>query len=102
MFPALAGPPLTGTVTCKTGTLTNTDGGVAVFAGTFTSPEKGLVTFAIAAPRAGGRLQYWRQLEQRWVLALIEKQGGAVPIPCGKPLPFSDTYAEVEIVLGGE
>ena len=102
MFPALAGPPLTGTVTCKTGTLTNTDGGVAVFAGTFTSPQKGPVVFAIAAPRAGGRLQYWRQLEQRWVLALIEKQGGAVPIPCGKPLPFSDTYAEVEIVLDDE
>ncbi len=98
MFPALAAPPLTGTVTCKTGTLTNTDGGVAVLAGTFTSPEKGVVTFAIAAPRAGGRLQYWRKLQQRWVLALIDEQGGAVPAPCGPELPFSDTFAEVEVV----
>ena len=101
MFPALAAEPLTGTVTCKTGTLTNTDGGVAVLAGTFTSPERGVVTFAVAAPGAGGRLKYWRQVQQRWVLSLIEEQGGAVPVPCGKPLPFSDTFAEVETVLGG-
>lgn len=101
MFPALAASPLTGTVTCKTGTLTNTDGGVAVLAGTFTGPEDQSVSFAIAAPRAGGRLQSWRQVQQRWVLSLIEDQGGAVPVPCGKPLPFSDTFAEVEIVLGG-
>jgi hypothetical protein len=102
MFPALAASPLTGTVTCKTGTLTGTDGGVAVLAGTFTSPEMGVVTFAIAAPRAGGRLQYWRKLEQRWVLALIEEQGGAVPGPCGPELPFSDTFAQVEAVAGGK
>ena len=102
MFPALAAPPLTGTVTCKTGTLTNTDGGVAVLTGTFTSPENGAVVFAIAAPRASGRLQYWRQIQQRWVLALMEEQGGAVPTPCGDPLPFSDTFAEVEAVLDGE
>jgi hypothetical protein len=101
MFPALAAAPLTGAVTCKTGTLTNTDGGVAVLTGTFTSPENGPVVFAIAAPRAGGRLEYWRQLQQRWVLALIEEQGGAMPAPCGAPLPFSDTHAEVEAVVGG-
>ena len=100
MFPALTAPHLTGTVTCKTGTLTNTDGGVAVLTGTFTSPENGAVVFAIAAPRAGNRLQHWRQLQQRWVLALMEEQGGAVPAPCGDPLPFSDTFAEVEAVVG--
>jgi len=102
MFPALAASPLTGAVTCKTGTLTSTDGGVAVLTGTFTSPEKGVVTFAIAAPNAGGRLQSWRKLEQRWVLALIEDQGGAVPAPCGPELPFSDTFAQVEAVAGGK
>jgi len=102
MFPALAASPLTGTVTCKTGTLTSTDGGVAVLAGTFTSPEHGTVAFAVAAPRAGGRLQHWRKLQQRWVLALIDEQGGAVPAPCGPELPFSDTFAEVEAVVGGE
>jgi D-alanyl-D-alanine carboxypeptidase len=100
MFPSLAASPLTGTVVCKTGTLTNTDGGVAVFSGTFTGSDGGFVTFAIAAPGAGGRLQHWRRLQQRWVLSLIEARGGAVPVPCGKPLPFSDTFAEVEALLG--
>ena len=97
MFPALAAAPLTGSVTCKTGTLTQTDGGVAVLAGTFTSPTKGPVVFAIAAPGAGGRLDYWRRIQQRWVLDLISETGGAVSIPCGDPLPFSDTFAEVEV-----
>jgi len=102
MFPALAGPEFAGAVTCKTGTLTNTDGGVAVLAGTFTSPTNGPVVFAIAAPRAGGRLEYWRRLQQSWVLDLIARTGGAVTAPCGDPLPFSDTFAEVETVLDGE
>ena len=61
MYPTLAAAPLTGAVTCKTGTLTQTDGGVAVLAGTFTSPTNGPVVFAIAAPGAGGRLDYWRR-----------------------------------------
>lgn len=102
MFPALAAPPLSGAVTCKTGTLTNTDGGVAVLTGVFTSPANGEVTFAIAAPRAGGRLQHWRKLQQRWVLALIEELGGAVSAPCGPELPFSDTFAKIEAVVNGE
>jgi D-alanyl-D-alanine carboxypeptidase/D-alanyl-D-alanine-endopeptidase (penicillin-binding protein 4) len=102
MFPALAAAPLTGTVTCKTGTLTQTDGGVAVLAGTFTSPTNGPVVFAIAAPRAGGRLEYWRRIQQRWVLELISVSGGAVATPCGAPLPFSDTFAEVEAVVSGD
>ena len=102
MFPTLAAAPLTGSVTCKTGTLTQTDGGVAVLAGTFTSPTKGPVVFAIAAPGAGGRLDYWRRVQQRWVLGLISETGGAVAAPCGPELPFSDTFAEVEAVVGGE
>jgi len=84
-------------VTCKTGTLTQTDGGVAVFAGTFTGADGAEITFAVAAPRAGGRLQYWRRLEQRWVLSLIDARGGAVTTPCTTPLPFSDTHAVVDV-----
>jgi D-alanyl-D-alanine carboxypeptidase len=102
MFPALADGALTGAVTCKTGTLTNTDGGVAVLAGTFTAGDGEPVVFAIAAPRAGRSLQYWRMLEQRWVLALMEEHGGAVAVPCGKDLPYSDTFAEIDVVFDGE
>lgn len=102
MFPLLTAPGFAGAVTCKTGTLTHTDGGVAVLAGTFTSPTKGPVVFAIAAPGAGGRLDDWRRLQQAWVLELISNSGGAVTAPCGDPLPFSDTFAEVEVVAGGE
>jgi len=98
MFPALAEPEFAGAVTCKTGTLTHTDGGVAVLAGTFTSPTNGPVVFAIAAARAGGKLDYWRMIQQRWLLDLIDESGGAVTTPCGDPLPFSDTFAEVEVV----
>lgn len=98
MFPALAGPELAGSVTCKTGTLTHTDGGVAVLAGTFTSSSHGPVVFAVAVPRAGGSLEYWRRVQQRWVLELMEEQGGAVAPPCGETLPFSDTFAEIEVV----
>jgi D-alanyl-D-alanine carboxypeptidase/D-alanyl-D-alanine-endopeptidase (penicillin-binding protein 4) len=98
MFPALAAPPFRGAVVCKTGTLTHTDGGVAVFAGTFTGADGVGVTFAVAAPRAGGRLQHWRQLEQRWVLSLIDARGGAVTTPCTTPLPFSDTHVIVDVV----
>ncbi len=102
MFPALAEPELAGAVTCKTGTLTHTDGGVAVLAGTFTSPTNGPVVFAIAAPRAGGKLDYWRMIQQRWVLELISEVGGAVTIPCGDPLPFSDALVEVEAAPVGD
>jgi D-alanyl-D-alanine carboxypeptidase/D-alanyl-D-alanine-endopeptidase (penicillin-binding protein 4) len=97
-FPALSGPELAGSVTCKTGTLTHTDGGVAVLAGTFTSPTTGPVVFAVAASRASGGLEYWRRAQQRWVLDLMDEVGGAVAARCGDPLPFSDTFAEVEIV----
>lgn len=100
MFPGLAGPELAGSVTCKTGTLTHTDGGVAVLAGTFTSPAKGPVVFAVAAPRAGGSLQYWRRAQQRWILELMDRSGGAVRRPCGPPLPFSDADARIEVAVG--
>jgi D-alanyl-D-alanine carboxypeptidase/D-alanyl-D-alanine-endopeptidase (penicillin-binding protein 4) len=100
MFPALAGPDLAGSVTCKTGTLTHTDGGVVVLAGTFTSPTKGPVVFAIAAPEARGRIDDWRRVQQRWVLDLMDRLGGAVRWPCGPSLPFSDADAEIEAIAG--
>ena len=74
-------------------------GGVAVLAGTFAAADGEPVVFAIAAPRAGRSLQYWRMLEQRWVMALMEEQGGAIAVPCGKGLPFSDTFSEIDVIL---
>ena len=56
------------------------DASVAVLAGTFTSPVKGPVVFAVAAPRAGGSLQYWRRAQQRWILELMDQLGGAVEL----------------------
>jgi D-alanyl-D-alanine carboxypeptidase/D-alanyl-D-alanine-endopeptidase (penicillin-binding protein 4) len=102
MFPSLSGPELAGSVVAKTGTLTHTDGGVAVLAGTFTSSVDGPVVFAIAARRAGGRLDYWRRVEQSWVLDLMRAAGGAARAPCGPELPFSDSHAEIEPVGSGE
>jgi len=99
MFPGLAAPARTGSVVVKTGTLTTTDGGVAVVAGFFESPAVGEVLFCIAAPRAGRQLQHWRSLEQAWLLDLIATAGGAVQKPCGPELPFSDTHAEAEAVF---
>ena len=82
----------------KTGTLTTTDGGVAVLAGLFDSPDQGPVLFCVAAERAGSRLRHWRSLEQSWVLDLLATVGGAHARPCPPPLPFSDTLASAEVI----
>ncbi len=95
-FPKLAVSKRQGSVVVKTGTLTTTDGGVAVLGGFYTSKEREQVLFCIAAPRSGWDELGWRSLQQSWLLQLIEKTGGAVQRPCGKDLPFSDTYALVE------
>jgi len=95
MFPALARGARARTTTVKTGTLTNTDGGVAVLAGSFESPDKGLVTFCVARPRAGGDLYRWRRVEQGWLLDLMTAVGGAAQTGCGPRLQFSDTLAQV-------
>lgn len=73
----------------KTGTLTTTDGGVSVFAGS-ASTARGEVLFAVAAPRAAGRLRHARTREEQWVLELIARNGGAVGRNCAEPLSGSD------------
>ncbi|HSL19044.1 MAG TPA: D-alanyl-D-alanine carboxypeptidase [Methylomirabilota bacterium] len=99
MFPALSAAPLAGSVVCKTGTLTTTDGGVAVLAGVFTGADGGEVTFAVAAPRAGSHLQWWRQVEQRWLLSVADARGGAVARSCPPELPYSEAFAQVVPLL---
>ncbi len=98
MFPALAEAGRAGAFTVKTGTLRETDGGVAVLAGWFTAPSGREVLFCVASPRAGRELGRRRALEQAWLLGLVEEAGGVLPVPCGAPLVFSDTGAVVRAV----
>ncbi|MCD4750234.1 MAG: D-alanyl-D-alanine carboxypeptidase [Thermoanaerobaculales bacterium] len=98
MFPRLAEGPAARTAVVKTGTLTNTDGGVAVLAGYFESKTRGPVAFCVAAPGAGGELRKWRLVEQEWLLDLMAFLGGALPYECGAALPLSDAFAQVKVI----
>lgn len=97
-FPMLASPQHIGSIAVKTGTLTTTDGGVAVLAGYFQTPKGEVILFCVAAPGSGQQELHWRSLQQAWLLDLVEKAGGAAQRPCGPDLPFSDTFAEADWV----
>ncbi len=94
MFPRLAKGENARTAIVKSGTLTTTDGGVAVLAGFFRSLKGETVAFCVAAPHAGGRLTHFRLAEQDWLLDLMGSAGGANRRTCGTPLAFSDTMAD--------
>lgn len=93
-FPLFSHGPSAGSLVAKTGTLTSTDGGVSALAG-FLNTEQGELVFAVAAPNIYGRVKTARATEQRWLLALAERFGGARPRACGNPLPDPDTGASV-------
>jgi D-alanyl-D-alanine carboxypeptidase len=95
MFPAFSRPERVGAVAVKTGSLTTTDGGVAVLAGIARTRDAGDIVFAVAATSTGRDLRPWRRLEQSWLLDLVDRHGGVVPVACGPELPFSDEFAEV-------
>ena len=97
-FPLLADGPSTASVVGKTGTLTNTDGGVAVLAGVARTAQGELI-FCVAAPRAAGKLKGSRHAEEKWLLELIEAHGGAQARQCAPELPTPDAGASV-ILLG--
>jgi D-alanyl-D-alanine carboxypeptidase/D-alanyl-D-alanine-endopeptidase (penicillin-binding protein 4) len=99
MFPRLAQGDHARSAVIKSGTLTNTDGGVAVLSGFFDSLEGETVAFCVAAPGAGGRLRHFRLAEQDWLLDLMGTLGGARNRVCGTPPPFSDTMADARITL---
>ena len=101
-FPRLARPEKAGSVVVKTGTLINTDGGVAVVGGVFSTPANEIVLFCIGVRQTGWKEPHWRGLQQSWLLDLIDDAGGAVQRSCGDELPFSDTFAEVEWVVSWE
>lgn len=69
----------------KTGTLTATDGGISVLAG-FLNTGEGEFVFAVAAPKAAGKLRLARRVEEQWLLDLLARHGGARPRTCAGPL----------------
>ena len=95
-FPLLANGPNTTSVIGKTGTLTNTDGGVAVLAG-FARTGRGELFFCVAVPNAAGRLKGARRAEEQWVLDFLAANGGGQPHPCARRR--SDAGANI-ILLG--
>jgi hypothetical protein len=97
-FPLLASGPNTTSVIGKTGTLTNTDGGVAVLAG-YARTARGEFAFCVAVPNAAGKLKGARRAEEQWVLDLLDRNGGGQPHACASPLPSSDGGANI-ILLG--
>ena len=97
-FPLLANGPNTTSVIGKTGTLTNTDGGVAVLAG-YARTARGEFVFCVAVPNAAGRLRGARRAEEQWVLDFLGRNGGGQPYTCASPLPASDAGANI-ILLG--
>jgi D-alanyl-D-alanine carboxypeptidase/D-alanyl-D-alanine-endopeptidase (penicillin-binding protein 4) len=86
-----------GALVAKTGTLTRTDGGVAVMAG-LVRTAKGDRYFCVAAPRSGARPGRAREAEARWLSDVIARHGGARPGPCGDVVGYSDDDARVEAV----
>jgi D-alanyl-D-alanine carboxypeptidase len=89
------------TLVAKTGTLTRTDGGVAVLAGVLRTTA-GERFFSVAAPRSGKRLTRARNAEEQWVLELLQRHGGARPGECGDGVGYSDEDAVVVRVEGRE
>ena len=54
--------------------------------------------FSVAAPGIGKRLASARRAEERWLLDLLERHGGAAPGECGEPVLHSDAEAEVRSI----
>lgn len=94
-YPRLSTGANATSLAAKTGTLTTTDGGIAVLAG-FLSTAEGEIVFAVAAPRAGGRLKSARRAQETWILRMLESHGGPATRICAPPIPTSDSGAEVE------
>jgi len=85
--------PARGAIAAKTGTLTATDGGVAVLAG-LASTQQGERVFCVAAPGSGSQLHRARTEEQAWLMGVIGQAGGPKPGSCGLPVGHPDDLAE--------
>jgi len=96
MFPRLAGGEASRSAVIKTGTLSNTDGGIAVLSGFIESRKKGRILFCIAAPDSGSSLKRSRRKEESWLLNLEKQFGGTSVWECGGEFPLSDSSAVIE------
>ena len=97
-FPLLSADPNATSVIGKTGTLTSTDGGVAVLAG-YARTSHGDYVFCVAVPKAAGRIKGARHAEEKWVVDFLDQNGGGQPHTCAPPLPGPDAGASI-ILLG--
>ncbi|MGQ9495604.1 MAG: D-alanyl-D-alanine carboxypeptidase [Thermoanaerobaculaceae bacterium] len=88
-FPRLAAPPYAGCLIGKTGTLTNTDGGIAVLAGVIRTAE-GAFFFCLACPGSQGQLRKARKLQESWLVRFIDEHGGPAPGSCKTALVEAD------------
>lgn len=93
-FEVLAAPPYAGSMVGKTGTLTNTDGGIAVLAG-IARTAQGDFYFCLAVPEARGRLREARKLQEAWLVRFIDEHGGPRPESCGVPVVEADEGAVI-------
>jgi D-alanyl-D-alanine carboxypeptidase/D-alanyl-D-alanine-endopeptidase (penicillin-binding protein 4) len=93
-YPRLSHGSYAAAVAAKTGTLTTTDGGVAVLAG-FVNTAQGELVFCVAAPRSGRYLAAARKAIEDWLVQLITTNGGPVPRPCA---PAAADLADVRVV----
>lgn len=93
-YQRIANGPAASTVIGKTGTLTSTDGGVSVFAG-IAHTAHGRIVFAVAQPRAAGRLRQARVKQERWLLDVLARHGGPGLRACIEPLTGPDHGAMV-------
>jgi len=98
-FPRLVQGDAATSVAGKTGTLTSTDGGVAVLAG-FANTGEGNLAFCVAVPNAAGRLKRARSAEEQWVVELLASHGGPRPRACAPPLGEADDGATIILVAG--
>jgi len=98
-FPRLREGDAATALVAKTGTLAATDGGIAVLAG-FVGTERGERLFCVASPGIGSGLAAARLRQERWLLELISRHGGARPAPCRDALVHSDT--DVVIAAAGD
>lgn len=97
-FPVLDEERLRGALVAKTGTLAETDGGVAVLAG-LAHTGQGDRLFCIATPGIGHDAGRARAAQSQWLLDWIARQDGPRPGSCGASVVYSDDEAVAEVTV---